>query len=365
MAGTFKIGTFNCQNLFSRFKVINRANHQVGDEKMAKIGLLRDELAREVYDSAKIIELYKEVVDFIEINEVRKKLFKEHNVKKGIFTLRVAGKKDWDGFIDFKPDKFDDVTRKNTAKVINTVNADIISLIEVEDKRTLDSFNSQLIDKPYPFSMLIDAFDDRRIDVALLSRFPFEDIRTHMFDKPKPNSKSRIFSRDCLEIKIKLEENNFVYLYINHLKSQGYGTQAGNDARRKAQAERVAEIINERELNLQKDKVIVLGDFNAPPLSPSLKPLMEIGDLKDVLALKIPDPKHRWTYYSGSRQQIDFILVSKPLQDNIGEVGIERRGIFNLKKGSLQNEEAWPSVQDNGAWAQASDHAAVWAEFSY
>ena len=356
MAGTFKIATFNCQNLFGRLKVLNRVNKKVGDDKMAKIELLDTELKRPVYDEPKIISLYKEVADYIEINEVRKKLFKT----KGV-SLRAKGVQEWDGFIDFKPDKFTDVTRKNTARVINTVNANIICLVEVEDKRTLDLFNTDLIDKPYEFSMLIDAYDMRRIDVSLLSRFPLEDIRTHMFEK---KGKSRIFSRDCLEVKIKLAEKDFIYLYINHFKSQGYGTPQQNDAKRLAQTQRVAEIIKERGLNLQKEKVAVLGDFNASPDNPSLAPLLNLNGLKDVLALKIGDPKKRWTYYSGRRQQIDFILISQPLQDKLVGCGIERQGIFNLHKCSLENEKAWDDVQNNGAWAQASDHGAVWAEFN-
>ncbi len=363
MAGTFKIGTFNCANLFSRPKVLNREDRKVGDEKMAKIDLLREELEKEVYDGKKIVDLYHEVSDFIEIIEVREKLFSKSK-KKGL-TLKVKGRKDWDGFIQYKRDKFNDNARKNTAKVINTINVDIVSLIEVEDKRTLDSYNSALIKRKFDYSMLIDAFDPRGIDVALLSRFPFEfeDIRTHMFDK---KGKSRIFSRDCLEVKIKLAASDFIYFLVNHFKSQGYGLPKDNDARRLPQTQRVVDIIKERKLDLQKDKVVVLGDFNAPPESPSIAPLMNLEGLQDVLKLKIANKEDRWTYYwEKKRQQLDFILVSKPLQASCIGAGVERQGIYDLYKYSIKNEKAWPEVQNNGIGASASDHAAVWAEFTY
>jgi endonuclease/exonuclease/phosphatase family metal-dependent hydrolase len=370
MAGTFKIGTFNCENLFSRPRVLNREDRTDGDEKMAKVELLRQELEKDVYDGPQIVKLYQEIntdknnkpSPFIEIIELRNKLFSKSK-SKGL-TVKAKGRKDVDYTIEFKRDKFSDAARQNTAKVINTIDADIISLIEVEDKTILDSFNSTLIKKSYEYSMLIDAFDPRHIDVALLSRFPFEDIRTHMFEK---EGKSRIFSRDCLEVKVKLADNDFIYFFVNHFKSQGYGTQQENDAKRLRQTQRVAEIIQERGLNLSQDKVVVIGDFNAPPESPTVAPLINLPGLKDVLELKIASEIARATYYYNKWEQIDFILVSKPLQDKCIGAGVERKGIYNLAKITQKypeiNEEAWKEVQDAGAIAAASDHGAVWAEF--
>lgn len=359
MATTLKIATFNCENLFCRTKALNFEDRKDGDEILAKADELRVELEKKVYDSDKILNLYNELTEFSEINEVRGKLFKR-NRKFEIVGVKAKGKDDWGGFITFKTDDFSEITRKNTAKVINSINADIISLIEVEDKRTLDAFNSKLINKRYPYGMLIDAFDPRGIDVSLLSRFEMGDIRTHMFEK---KGRSRIFSRDCLEVKIKLADNDFIYFFVNHFKSQGYGSQKENDAKRLGQAQRVLNIIKERKLNLQKDKVVVLGDFNAPPDSKSLSPLTDLEELKDVLALRIAKPEDRWTYHYDGNQQIDFILVSKPLQMVCIGAGVERRGIFDVAKYSNGKVIAWPEVQDNGITASASDHGAVWAEF--
>jgi endonuclease/exonuclease/phosphatase family metal-dependent hydrolase len=359
MSDTLKIATFNAENLFRRAKVFNFEERRDGDEILAKVDQLQKELNKNVYDGKRILDLYNELKDFIDINEVREKLFKRR--KFNVVGIKAKGKDDWGGFIAFKAANFPEITRMNTAKVINSVNADIISLIEVENKPTLDTFNSKLIKKKYPYSMLIDAFDPRGIDVSLLSRLEMCDIRTHMFEKDKG---SPIFSRDCLEVTIKLPGDDFLYVLVNHFKSQGYGSEKENDAKRLRQAQRVVDIIiEERNRDLTKDKVVVLGDFNAPPESKSLSPLINVRELKDVLALKIAQPEDRWTYHYNKNQQLDSILVSEPLQKACKQAGVERRGIFDVAKYSTKGETAWPEVQDNGVTASASDHGAVWAEF--
>jgi endonuclease/exonuclease/phosphatase family metal-dependent hydrolase len=364
MIETFKIATFNAENLFRRAKVFNFADRTEGDEILAKVDKLRSELGENVYNRENILNLYNELKDFIEINEIREKLFKRDQ-KFNIVGVKAKGKDDWGGFITFKTDDFTEITRKNTAKVINSVRADILSLIEVENKPALDEFNSQLIKKKYPYTMLIDAFDLRGIDVSLLSRFRICDIKTHMFDRN--GGRSRVFSRDCLELQVKLvdngSDNDIIYLFVNHFKSQGYGSKETNDKRRLRQVQKVYDIIKERELNLKKDKVVVLGDFNAPPDSSSLAPLLNLDELKDVLALKIANPEDRWTYHYDKNQQIDYILVSEPLQKACIGAGVERRGIYDVAKYSNGKIIAWPEVQDNGFTASASDHGAVWAEF--
>jgi exonuclease III len=71
-----------------------------------------------------------------------------------------------------------------------------------------------------------------------------------------------------------------------------------------------------------------------------------IGVLKNVTP--------NWTYHTGNNQ-IDYLLVFQPIADNLKTVDIERRGIF--KTGNVTFPEVTNKV------TQASDHAAVFAEF--
>ena len=141
-------------------------------------------------------------------------------------------------------------------------------------------------------------------------------------------------------------------MLCNHLKSKGYGNQKNNDAKRKKQADRIVEIL--QKYDLKKDWVVVAGDFNDTPDSAPLKNLLNLPDLHNVLNWK-KFKGDRWTYHTGN-DQIDYLLVSTPLFQNIKEVHIERRGIFR------KNNESFPQVTNKVT--QASDHACVWASFT-
>ena len=185
--------------------------------------------------------------------------------------------------------------------------------------------------------------------MGLFSKFPLASVRTHIFDQANGH---RIFSRDCLEVTVDVPHGPNIKLLVNHFKSKGYGDQVSNDARRKAQADRVAAILGNRALD---ERVLVLGDFNDTPDRAPLQGLLAAPGLTNVLSATIPNPADRWTYhYKNQKSQIDYLLASNALPPVAA--GIERRGIFGVA-----GVERFDTVTaDTNA---ASDHAAVWGEF--
>ena len=158
-----------------------------------------------------------------------------------------------------------------------------------------------------------------------------------------------------------------LFILCNHLKSKGYGESKKSNARRKGQAKAIAEILGK--YDLRNDNVVVAGDLNDTPGSAPLKPLMDIADLGDVLQMQFPgNPKHRWTYHFREFEQIDYLLVSKPMQERFLQAGVERRGMYNLNKltrnvDDVPTEQQFPTVTH---WTNAgSDHGAVWADFDF
>ena len=354
-----RIATFNSENLFTRAKVLNFKNSADGDKPLKKIGDLQGELKKKVYDKPKILSLYNSLKEYIEIAEDRGKLF-----KRQLFAIKgvaANGVDDWDGSIVFKRDKFSETTRINTAKVLKALKADVQCLVEVENRDTISSFNSDMLGtKKFPFNILIDGNDPRGIDVGLLSRYPIKNIRTHIFDK---SGSSFIFSRDCLEMELEITANKSLYVLCNHFKSKGYSaSQADADARRKLQADTVKKIL-QKNYDLKTDMVVVLGDFNDTPGSAPLQTLLNTQNLTDVLKLKFGnDIEKTYTYYYNKKDQIDFILVSKPLKDAFADAGVERRGMFELNELSGGAEKRFDTV--TAPSNAASDHAGVWAEFN-
>jgi endonuclease/exonuclease/phosphatase family metal-dependent hydrolase len=360
-----RVGTFNVNNLFERPKVMELEGFSdTGKEVLQDVSRLNELLEKESYAGAtgdeivKILNKYfheQATNEWFFINEIKEKLFGRRGDGSGVF-LKVKGRKEWLGWVELYKKQTNEISVQNTARVVKAVDADVLCVVEVDNRIALKRFNEYLLgaeNVEYESSMVIDGNDERGIDVGVLSRMPICNIKSHIDDKFKSSNGQfyKIFSRDCPEYKIDLGDGQFLHLLCNHLKSKGYGSQTSNDAKRKRQANRIVEIL--KDYDLTKDFVVVAGDFNDTPASEPLKKLLTLPNLKDVL----DSPKFsgdRWTYHTG-KQQIDYVLVSQPIFDSLKKVVIERRGIFR------KNNVPFPQVTNKVT--QASDHAAIWAEF--
>lgn len=356
MPQTIRVATFNVENLFSRAKIINLRDHSVATDALTKVAELDKLLRQDPYspaDKAAIVALYDELKTYISIREDREKLFNKAKTK-----VVASGASDWDGVIEFRRAKFSEAARLATAKVIKTVKADIAFIIEAEDRVALREFNSELLGtRKFKFPMLIDGNDQRGIDVGVLTNFPLKTIHTHMFEK---SGNTPTFPRDCLHLEVELPNGQPLHLFANHFTSKSQGVSA-TDPKRERQANRVAEILDAFDLN--NDFVIVAGDLNDTPNRSPLQPLIAKPGLSDVLDLQFGgNMPSRWTYFYQTAEQIDYLLVSKPLKDAFVKAGVERRGIFDLATKSGGTETSWSEVTSNSD--AASDHGAIWAEFS-
>lgn len=203
---------------------------------------------------------------------------------------------------------------------------DILCLQEVENIQAIRTFNQRYLNNYYAYSLLIDAYDPRNIDVGVLSRYPIGDIRSHIDDTDGQGN--RIFSRDCLEATIALPGHVMLTLFINHLKSKlvirkknesdatYHSRIRSSHMRREKQSQKAKKLMDNRfSGNHAKALYAVIGDFNDTPQSPYIKALIKSGHLTDLLKAHRP-ANDRWTYYwrSASRvSQIDYILASKKL----------------------------------------------------
>jgi endonuclease/exonuclease/phosphatase family metal-dependent hydrolase len=250
----------------------------------------------------------------------------------------------------------DERSKEITAKAIRAVKADVIALQEVESLDTLKRFNRQYR-LGYRYSLLIDGNDPRLIDVAVLSKHPFGDVRTHQFET---SGRSFVFSRDCLEVEIQLSQHTFLPVFVNHFKSM-IGGRKETMPRRRAQAQRVVKILKERFGNrLAQEAFIVLGDLNDYLPSSGLAPLLSQPWLENVVQTRIADSKERWThYYAGENEyrQLDYLLLSKALADANPQAvpRIERRGM--PRRAQEAGKERFEGVGRN--YPKASDHCPV------
>jgi endonuclease/exonuclease/phosphatase family metal-dependent hydrolase len=220
-----------------------------------------------------------------------------------------------------------DDEKKLTAKAIAATGADIVCLQEVENLDTLKNFCTKYLTgkNSYPYKVLIDGNDPRLIDVAIISKIPIESVVTHQYTKGSNNK--NVFSRDCLEARFTIDSKPFS-VFVNHFKSMldksaktPAQSRANTAPKRQAQSEAVLNILKQRfGNNPGRAAWAVVGDFNDYiDAQTSLSALTSQPWLENVVdRLPVAD---RWTHWWDTTKvpvaerykQIDYILLSKSL----------------------------------------------------
>lgn len=246
-----KVGTFNLNNLFSRF------NFQGAIDQIQNSG-----------GSATGVTIRYEFTD-------------SDNFRIRTFLGKLVKAKDATD------------TQRITARIL-AMDLDVLAVQEVENINILKEFNSQQLGGLYPHQVLIEGNDPRFIDVGLLSKFPLGTITSFQTAVHPSDPGNRVFGRDLLEVEIldPSRSSRLFTLYNNHLKSNfvpftedPVAGAAANNARRKKQAEVIAEIIQHRQGS--NSRFIVTGDMNDTPLSDALTPMVN-SSLGMVNALTNP-----------------------------------------------------------------------------
>lgn len=309
-----RVATFNCENLFARF----RFNSNVNPQNASANGFTINDLA------------------FAFLNEDEKKL---------------------------------------TGSAIRAADADILCLQEVENFDVLKRFRSQrLSQEGYKHGVVIDGNDPRQIDVAVLSRFPIVAARSHQHLR---SGNSALFSRDCLEVDIDVNGKPLT-LFVNHLKSMLDKHDPDNGrkntrARRLVQAQMVKQIVSDRfGANPGGKPFVILGDLNdylgpGQGTTDAISDLVQWNQVENVLE-RLPDNSsgqlgERWTHFFDQTnalnqeleayKQIDYLLVSKSLaQNSSGNPVLVRKGL--PRRAVLYTGPRFPGVGNSKP--SASDH---------
>jgi endonuclease/exonuclease/phosphatase family metal-dependent hydrolase len=183
---------------------------------------------------------------------------------------------------------------------IKRMDLDVLAAQEIEDIDTLRRFNADELGGIYRHLVLVEGNDERFIDVAVFSKLPLGGITSHQKATHPDEPNREIFSRDLLEVEVldKARKKRLFTLYNTHLKSKfvdptQFETPAELEAeiarantRRRQQAETINAI-----LKLQMHPTqpyILVGDMNDTPDS---EPLTAFSDPRVgmINALANPD----------------------------------------------------------------------------
>lgn len=379
-----KIASFNVENMFRRAVVLNQESWQDGKPILEAYASLTEVLQQPTYgdaDKKRILDLLEDLglLSFEGKGSAKKAKFAEDNKwvwlrrsrgqlisrhRDGTVEVVAGGRGDWIGWLELKREEVNEQATRNTAAVIADMDPDILAVVEAEDRPALVRFNDNVLEleqgeaKGFGHIMLIDGNDERGIDVGLLAKEDFEVVgmRSHV-DDPGPGGEP-VFSRDCAEYEFEVGGEGLL-LMVNHFKSKGYGSASSSNKRREAQAERVAEIYEERIKEGWKN-VVVLGDFNDTPDSKPLAPLLAKTDLQDASRAKgWVWGEREGTFGGGKKEKIDYLLLSPALFGKVKAGGVDRKGLWHGPR--TQNPwELLPTLTKPEE--AASDHAAIWVE---
>jgi endonuclease/exonuclease/phosphatase family metal-dependent hydrolase len=233
---------------------------------------------------------------------------------------------------------------------------DILCLQEVESLLAARTFAEDYLGNAYPHAMLIDGYDLRQIDVAVLSRYPITHARSYVHEMDSAATPpARLFSRDCLEVDIALPNGKTLTVFNNHFKSKlvmerdpakKAAQSAAATAKRKRQAQRVMQIVRQRFAGAAFEEALfaVLGDFNDQPAADALKPLLANSSGLENVLNRLPE-EQRWTdYYKGGGDvsQLDYLLTSPQLSSLIQGLPVVERAGIGFRAYSTRTGEALP-----------------------
>ncbi len=393
-----RLATFNVENLFARARALDTTTWDEGRPALAAFETFNRIAAEPVYsddDKAAMLAALTTLRIIVETDEGPRlnpdqfatawALLREN---RGDFLvapadraprIEAAGRGDWIGWVELIVDPVDETATRMTARVIDELAADVLCVVEAENRPSLARFNDELLGGRYRHSLLIDGNDLRGIDVGLYCTEAVRPrwMRTNV-DVPDPiDAGRRLFSRDCPVHHLRLPGGEDLYLLLNHLKSQSF-SGGDPDPLRSRQSAQVRVIYDE--LRAEGARLVaVLGDLNKgpdrddPTRHPTLEPILG-PDSPLVDAYRHPrfsqlfDPKDVDRERPGSFQscslsnRLDYLLMSPELAERLTDGGVFRKGLWG-NPGNVNPPRLWSVYPEiTAARHAASDHGAVWVD---
>jgi exonuclease III len=185
---------------------------------------------------------------------------------------------------------------KNMAKVISEIGKDVtgtspvlIGICEIENRMVLEDLINQepLLTKYYGI-IHFDSPDRRGIDVALLYQkkvFTPSQYNKHELKIYDDNDASRrVYTRDQLLVSGYLDGEK-IHVIVNHWPSRRGGESRSRPKRIKA-ARLNKQLVDSLFSEDPYAKIIIMGDLNDDPTSPSVKDILQTKKNRNNLALK-------------------------------------------------------------------------------
>ena len=371
-----KIATFNIQNLFHR----DRNLLQKPSSKNAKDWFDElDSLINIKKTSVNNLQRINELSFLLGFEKTYNTPFAVMRRKAGdlylkgrghVNELRASATTHWNGWTVLQNKPLDPEAVKNKARVTAEIDADILLLQEIEDRASLEEFNSSILPTfdcaTYEQTLLLQGKDLKGLEMAVLLKngYRLHSVKSHSFYYD--SVKKPLLTQEFFEYRIETPSKETFYVLSIHLKIEDENKETA-DAIRKEQVGQIAMHYHEL-LSRGKSKVIIAGTLNTVSYCDSLSPLLRKTDLKDVAkhqSFNVDIDKGRDASYfrmgayriGVNIKQKDYLLFSPELFNVIKQTGLNRKAVWPSKK------PIWSIYSSmNNKNQEASEHPAIWAE---
>ena len=198
-----------------------------------------------------------------------------------------------------------DARATELAQALTALEADVVSLQEVENQACLDALLGKLT-QVFPHGALGETGAPASMDVAVLSRTPLEQVLGHRAQErlTRPDGSTTTFSRELLEAHVRASDGTEVVLFAAHFRSK----VSDDPGRRLAEAQATRRVLAALAEANPGALVLLGGDLNDTPGSPPLDALTaEPGGLRRA-AEDLPEAAQATFVFNGQGQAIDHLL---------------------------------------------------------
>ncbi len=368
-----RIATFNVENLFSRPIALSFEDWDDGKpilEDHSRFNLIIGKPTYLAQDKANLLGIMNRwgltsphaQSRYFFLRDIRGDFAKFAGGKA--VEIRPNGRAEWIGWLELQRAGINADAIRNTARMIAEVDPDVLLLLEIEDRATLQRFYSQLVwpllkaqgSAPHQIFMLVDGNDPRGIDIGLMTRYPLVGMRSNVHRKNAAGNP--LFSRDAIEFYVDIGKKNFLALIGNHFSSKASDLRG---KRRREQAQEVVAIVED--LRKRTPWIVVAGDLNDHPQGGSLSALLNHAELKDAMALPAYSGRPGTYKTASATMKLDYMLLSKKLQSKVTAVDVNRRGYFSILWEPFDDIKA--AAPNKRSLLQASDHHCLWTDLNF
>lgn len=218
------------------------------------------------------------------------------------------------------------------AQIITSKDIDIVSLVEVGGKESLENFSKFFLDSKYTV-FHYPSNSDRGIDTGYLVKNELTKYcqLKHLNHSKLNNNKK--FSRGLLKLKISFKDKNYYFL-LCHLKSKLDMKKVDFEGRgqRLAEVEQIIKEVHRLQGLNSKNSICILGDLNGIIFKDETEEELidfQKNELIDLLENNDTSLQERTTYVYFKRNnqdrvlmQLDYVLGNKQLMNSVNDAYI-------------------------------------------